>query len=148
MVQFINRPMAKRKISMSISIGNLNLNDISASERRRIADKLAAMSYEDQKQFIEQLETIVEVNARAEAETTRKKTALERINAAKADVAGGRATIELLNGTLRRGGLPTVEELVDIEPRKIMDLFASASKMSISDRMACKSTLSKLRVIP
>jgi len=133
---------------MSISIGNLNLNDISASERRRIADKLAAMSYEDQKQFIEQLETIVEVNARAEAETTRKKTALERINAAKADVAGGRATIELLNGTLRRGGLPTVEELVDIEPRKIMDLFASASKMSISDRMACKSTLSKLRVIP
>ncbi len=53
----------------------------------------------------------------------------------------------LLNGQLRRGGLPQVEDLVEKSPDEIMSLFAS-SKMTPIDKMACKSMLSKLKVIP
>ena len=132
---------------MSIEIGNLNLAGISASERRRIADRIAAMSYEEQKQFIEQLGSVIEVNAKANAETSRKKTVIERINAAKADAQGGRATIDLLNGNLKRGGLPPVEQLVEKQPDEIMKLFAESTMASLK-KMECKIALSKLKVIP
>ena len=85
----------------------------------------------------------MKVNAASE----RKKVAIERINAAKADAYGGRNATNLLNGQLKRGGLPQVEDLLEKSPDEIISLFA-ASKMSPIDRMACKSTLSKLKVIP
>ncbi len=87
------------------------------------------------------------MNAAAEAEAGRKQTALARINACKADVAGGRNVIALLNGQLRRGGLPSVEQLVEKTPQEIMALFAN-SKMSNLDKFSAKSTLSKLKLIP
>jgi hypothetical protein len=120
---------------------------LSASERKRIANQILDMNYEQQREFVEQLSSIVELNAKAESGLERKKVALERINAAKADGYGDAAAIRLLNGTLRRGGLPQVEELVEKSPDEIMKLFA-ASSMASMDKMASKSTLSKLKIIP
>jgi hypothetical protein len=118
----------------------------SASERKRIADPIVNMSPDQRKELVELLGNIQSVNAKDAAETSRKKIALERINACKEDAFGGKATIDLLNGTLRRGGMPSVEELVEKKPDEIMKLFA-ASSMTSFDKIAAKSTLSKLKVI-
>jgi hypothetical protein len=125
----------------------LNIESLSASERKRIADAIVAMSPDQQKELVELLGNIQSFNAKSESETTRKKAAIERINAAKADAFGGRATIDLLNGTLKRGGLPPVEQLVEKQPDEILKLF-SASTMATADKIACKTTLHKLKVIP
>jgi hypothetical protein len=103
----------------------LNIESLSASERKRIADAIVAMSPDQQKELVELLGNIQSVNAKSESETTRKKAAIERINAAKADAFGGRATIDLLNGTLKRGGLPPVEQLVEKQPDEILKLFSA-----------------------
>ena len=120
---------------------------MSAAERKALANKILDMDYDSQRQLVEQLSGIVEMNAAAEAEAGRKQTALARINACKADVAGGRNVIALLNGQLRRGGLPSVEQLVEKTPQEIMALFAN-SKMSNLDKFSAKSTLSTLKLIP
>jgi hypothetical protein len=121
-------------------------DSMSAADRKRIANQILDMNYEQQREFVEQLSSLVEVNAKAEAGLERKQTAIKRINAAKADGAGGSAAIYLLNGTLRRGGLPPVEQLVEKSSDEIMKLFA-ASTMAQVDRLACKITLSKLKII-
>jgi hypothetical protein len=121
-------------------------DNLSAAQRKDIANKILDMSYEDQKAFVEQLSGIVDLNAAAEAKVERKKTAIERIAACKADPQGGRATIDLLNGNLRRGGLPSVEQLVEKTSDEIMQLFA-ASTMASAKRIECKIILSKLKLI-
>jgi hypothetical protein len=125
----------------------INISSLSASERRQIADHIVNMSPDQQKELVELLGNIQSVNAKDSAENNRKKTALERIAACKADAFGGRAAINLLNGTLKRGNLPPVEELAEKSPDAILKLF-SESSMATADKMACKTTLHKLRVIP
>jgi hypothetical protein len=129
----------------------INLENLSAAERSKLADGLAAaaetMDVEQKRLLIEALSSALDKNVKVNAAAERKKIAIERINAAKEDPHGGRAAINLLNGQLRRGGIPQVEDLVEKSPDEIMSLFA-ASKMTPIDRMACKSTLSKLKVIP
>jgi hypothetical protein len=125
-----------------------NIKSLSASERKRWANHVVNnMSAQEQRELHELIGNIAEVNAKDEAASERKKAAIARINACKADAHGGRATINLLNGTLRRGNLPSVEELAEKQPAEIMKLF-SESSMASADRMACKITLSKLKVIP
>ena len=125
----------------------INIESLSASERRRLADAIVAMSSDQQRELVELLGTIQSTNAKDELETNRKKTAMERIAACKSDAFGGKAAITLLNGQLKRGGMPSVEELVEKQPDEILKLFASSS-MSNFDKIAAKSTLSKLKVIP
>jgi hypothetical protein len=59
---------------------------LSAAERKNIANKILDLPYDQQRQLVEQLGSIVEINAKAEAASERMKVALDRINAAKADV--------------------------------------------------------------
>jgi hypothetical protein len=121
--------------------------NLSAAEAREIADRIIQLPDHERRELMSQLGGLIDKVSAAEAKLDRKKVALERINACKDDVAGGRATIDLLNGTLHRGGMPSVEELVEKTPDEINKLF-SASTMASQDRFACKITLSKLKVIP
>jgi hypothetical protein len=121
--------------------------NLSAADRKTLANKILDLRYEEQRQVVQELGSIVEKVNAAEAVSERKKVALERINACKADAHGGRAAIDLLNGTLRRNGMPSVEQLAEKSPDEVMSLFA-ASTMASQDKFACKITLSKLRVIP
>jgi hypothetical protein len=120
---------------------------LSAAEPRELADRIIQLPDNERRELVNQLGGLIEKVSAAEAVQERKKVAMERINACKADVAGGRATINLLNGNLRRGGMPPVEDLVEKSPDEIMKLFAASSMASIH-KISCKSTLSKLKVIP
>jgi hypothetical protein len=126
----------------------LNIESLSASERKRLADTIVNMSPDQQRELVALLGTIQATNAKDESEKTRKKGALERINAARADGhKGGAAAVKILEGQLRRANMPSVDQLAEKTPQEIMSLFASSS-MSNFDKIAAKSTLSKLRVIP
>jgi hypothetical protein len=123
---------------MSISIGSMSA--------AQITEKILDLPEPERSKTIAALEVAAAEKMQAQAAVERKKVAIERIAAAKADGAGGKATIDLLNGTLHRGGMPSVEKLAEQSPDQIMKLF-SESSMASADKMACKSTLHKLRVI-
>jgi hypothetical protein len=50
----------------------INIESLSASERRRLADAIVAMSSDQQRELVELLGTIQSTNAKDESETTRK----------------------------------------------------------------------------
>ena len=98
------------------------------TERTRLANsplyhRRNSVSADEKRIFIDALSTALNKDVQANSASERKKTALAHINAAKADGYGGQNAINLLNGTLRRGGLPEVEELVNKSPDEIMKLF-------------------------
>jgi hypothetical protein len=128
-------------------MSNTIFDRFSAAERKDLARKILDLPPDEQRELVAQLGGIVEKVSAAEAGLERKKTAIARINAAKADAGGGFAAIALLNGTLKRGGLPPVEQLVDKSSDEIMTLFAKSTMASV-DRLACKITLSKLKILP
>jgi hypothetical protein len=134
------------KGSKQMNTETKSITGLSAAQEKALSEVFQALPESARQEVIEKFTTINEVNARTNAEKTRKKVALERINAAKSDVAGGRNAINLLNGTLHRGGLPSVEELAEKSPDEILKLFAG-STMASMDKIACKNTLAKLKVI-
>jgi hypothetical protein len=128
------------------SKGNPMFEHMSASDRKNRANRILELPADQQPELVSQLSGVIDKISAAEASSERKKAALERIAAAKPDAFGGKAAINLLNGTLKRGNLPSVEELAEKKPDEILKLFA-ASSMSNYDKIAAKSTLSKLKVI-
>jgi hypothetical protein len=125
---------------------NLLFENMSAAERRDLANKILDLPPDQQRELVNQLSGVIEAVSAAEAGLERKKTAIARISAARESLGGANA-LKLVDGHLHRGNLPSIDELAEIEPRKIMQLFA-ASSMDTLHKMECKNLLAKLKIIP
>jgi hypothetical protein len=126
-----------------------DIRHISAADRHKAADALQAWAQtatvEEQKALVATLAAkISEIDA-AQAAVERKKVALARIGAAGETLAG-KNMLGMLEGTLRRGGVPSIESLLDKSLVEIDAIFA-VSKLSVSERMAAKTQLHRLGVI-
>jgi hypothetical protein len=131
---------------MSIHIGNFNLKDMDAAKRKAIADTIAAMSPDQQRELIEQLSNTAQINAKFDANETKKRTAIANINAARQGTLGERAAINALEGNLRRAGI-SLDAIVEA-PHKIDEIFASAgNRLSLENRMGAKGLLYRIGVI-
>jgi hypothetical protein len=119
--------------------------NMSAAQRKEIANRILDMNYESQKAFVAELGGIVEIVAKAESEAGRKKTAIANINACRSGSPGEREMIKVLEGNLTRAGI-SLDSIVEA-PEKIDAIFASASRpLAPEMRMAIKSQLFKLGV--
>jgi hypothetical protein len=121
-------------------------DSLSASERKAFAAKVIELPYEEQRQLVEELGSLVEKVNAAESEAGRKKQAMSNIAACKAGSLGEREMIRVLEGNLTRAGISLVS--IVAAPEKIDAIFASASRpLSNETRMAIKSQLFRLGVI-
>jgi hypothetical protein len=126
------------------------LNTISAAERSKMADAILAasesMTVDEKRDLVKNLSVILEVEAKAQAKTDRKKTAIANIAAAKSGSLGERAAINMLEGNFKRAGI-SLDEIVEA-PEKIDQIFAAAgSRLSVENRMGAKGLLFRLGVI-
>jgi hypothetical protein len=125
----------------------INIESLSASERRRLADAIVAMSSDQQKELVELLGTIQATNAKDESEKTRKSAFAAKLSAMKADkhVGGGNA-VGLIEGDLSRAHCPPLAEL-GLKPQHEINQILAASSLTINSRMAIKNLLSRLGAI-
>jgi hypothetical protein len=131
----------------------LDISKLSQSERHKLAGGLAAaaetMDVEQKRLLIEALSSALDKNVKADAETTRKKTVIAKLSAARSDPhLGGRNALGLIDGSLRRAGVEPLESLAVKTPTEIHSILASAIKLASQDRFAVKSFLFKIGAIP
>jgi hypothetical protein len=120
---------------------------MSAAERKRIANQVLDLPYEKQKEFVEELSTLIEKVEAADSALGRKKTAMANIQACRSGDLAQRNMISVLEGNLRRAGI-NLDDIVEA-PEKINQIFASASRpLSNEMRMGLKAQLHRLKVIP
>jgi hypothetical protein len=135
---------------MSIEIGTTkSITGLSAAQEKALSEVFQALPEEARQQVIEKFTTINEVNARVEAETTRKKTAIDNLKAKRADKhQGGQNELGMLDGALRRANVEPLESLATKEHREIHSIIASADKLSPQSKFAVKSFLYRIGAIP
>jgi hypothetical protein len=126
---------------------------MSSSERNKLADTLLAsaesLSADERKVLIAKLTEALSGELKAAADNTKKKTVMQRIQAARDDVhSGGNRTLTMVDGSLRRADVEPLESLALKEPHEINKILASAPKLTAQDKMAAKSLLFRLGAIP
>ena len=121
--------------------------NMSAAERKALASKILDMDYESQKTLVEELGSIVEEVHAAESKIGKQKAFIAKLSAMRSDknVGAGNA-INLVEGDLRRAGLPPLEVLGTKPMHEINSLMA-ASKLEPVKRMAIKNMLHRLGAI-
>jgi hypothetical protein len=123
--------------------------NLSAAERKDIANKILDLPLDQQREFASQLGSVIEKISAQEAEKTRKKTVMSKISAARSDPhLGGKNELGLIDGSLHRAGLEPLDSLAVKPPHEIHSILASANKLASRDRFAVKSFLFKIGAIP
>jgi len=123
-----------------------HINAINVIDAERLKETILSLPSDERDRVIADLKVALADRLAAQAATDAKITALAKIAAAKETVAG-RHLFELMEGTLRRGGLPPIAWLVD-KPKHEIDKLLASSTMTVTDRMSLKTTLYRLGVYP
>lgn len=129
----------------------INLENLSAAERSKLADGLAAaaetMDVEQKRLLIEALSTALDKDVREQATTGRKKAFVAKLGAMRADQhVGARNAIKLVEGDLLRANCPPLEDLGQ-KPLHEINTILAAAKIEPIKRMAIKNLRARLDAI-
>jgi hypothetical protein len=121
--------------------------NMSAAERKAIANKILDLPYEAQKELVQELGSIVEEVNAAESKIGKRKAFIAKLSAMRADQhVGARNAINLIEGDLRRANCPPLEDL-GMKPLHEINSILAAAKIETVKRMAIKNILHRLGAI-
>jgi hypothetical protein len=121
---------------------------MSAADRMALANKILELPEHAQRDLVERLGGAIDKIAAAEAESTRKRSVIAKLSAARSDQhLGSRNSLGMIDGSLHRAGVESLETLAVKTPVEINKILASATKLKSEDKFAVKSFLYRIGAI-